>query len=90
MNLLGEAEERYSYTSHFVQRWRQRIDPYANNEKLREQVDNVIKNGDKYLIDDKHYRICYNSTCIIFMQLSPLHSLAKTVYERNESTLSAV
>ena len=87
---LGETDERLSITTHFIQRWQQRIDPSATGDVIRRTVNEIIKNGNKYYVDESHYRMCYNGICIILMQLSPLHSLAKTVYVRDEETLSAV
>lgn len=89
MIYLGEADFRLSTTTHLVKRWRERIDPSATAELVRENINEIIKNGNKYHVDDLHYRMCYNGICVIFMILSPLHSLAKTVYLRDEETLSA-
>lgn len=86
---LGEADIRYSFTSHFTSRWRERVDPYSSIENIKFNVGEIVKLGNRYPVDNIHYRICFNGLCIVFMQLSPLHSLAKTVYLRDESTLGA-
>jgi hypothetical protein len=90
VNVLGEVEEKISFTNHFNKRWRQRINPNMNNMTIREKVNEIIEKGIKYNIDNLHYRICYDGICIVLMQLSPLHSLAKTVYERDNSTLTTL
>lgn len=87
---LGEADERLSITNHFVKRWKERIDPSATGEMIRDNVNEILTKGNKYPIDESHYRMCYNGICIILMRLSPLHSLAKTAYVRDEETLSAI
>jgi hypothetical protein len=86
VNILGnnELKERYSLTSHIVKRWRQRIEKNITYDEIREKVDEIIDNGIKRTVDDKHYRICYKDICVVFMKLSPLHSLAKTVYIKSE------
>jgi hypothetical protein len=87
---LGEADERLSITTHFIKRWKERIDPSATGELIRECVDLIIKVGNKYPIDELHYRMCYGGVCVVLMRLSPLHSLAKTAYMRDEESLSAI
>lgn len=86
---LGEPKIRISYTTHFWKRWRERIGKYASSSEIREMIEDITEIGISTPIDDLHYRICYGGICIIFMRLSPLHSLAKTVYER-EDELSAI
>jgi hypothetical protein len=88
VNVFGEL--RFSLTTHIINRWRQRIDEHATYEGISIAIKEIAEKGSKYSVDEKHYRICYNGICVVFMKLSPLHALAKTVYEREESTLSAV
>jgi hypothetical protein len=90
VNVLGETSIKYSITTHFIERWRQRVNPHSSYDQIHEGIKSIIKYGNRYEIDDNHYRICHAGFCVVFMKLSPLHSLAKTVYEREESTLSAV
>lgn len=77
-------------TTHFIRRWKERIDSSATGIEIREKVNEIIEKGNKYPIDGSHYRMCYDGICVILMRLSPLHSLAKTAYIRDESTLSAI
>jgi hypothetical protein len=88
VNVLGETT-KFSVTTHLIYRWRERIGNGSYDE-ISSAVKEIVKNGTKYPVDDCHYRICYEGVCVIFMQLSPLHALAKTVYLREENTLSAV
>jgi hypothetical protein len=82
----SEVEEKYSLTSHIISRWRKRIGD-GNHKKIKFEIHNIINNGIKFPIDESHYRICYNGICVVFMKLSPLHSLAKTVYKKDENEL---
>lgn len=71
-----------------VNRWNQRLGEHTNQE-IKDIVNRIVKNGEKTKIDSLHYRICYDGICIIFMNLEN-HSLAKTVYYREESPRSAI
>lgn len=51
---------------------------------IKREIDKIIKLGTKYDIDRDHFKICYDGKCIVFMQLSPLHCLAKTVYLKDD------
>lgn len=87
MNIFGtNVEERYSLTSHIIERWRKRIG-YASYDEIKLAINTIVNNGTSYPIDENHYRICYNGICVVFMKLSPLHSLAKTVYKKDEDDL---
>jgi hypothetical protein len=88
VNVLGETV-KFSVTTHLIKRWRERVGNGSYDE-ITSAVKDIVKKGTKYTVDDCHYRICHGGLCVIFMQLSPLHALAKTVYERDETTLSAV
>lgn len=90
VNVLGETRDKFSITTHLIKRWRERVNSLATYDEITLAVKEIVEHGNKYPVDDKHYRICHNGFCVIFMKLSPLHSLAKTVYERDETTLSAV
>jgi hypothetical protein len=91
VNIFGNSniEDRNSLSSHFVKRWRDRIG-YATYDEIKTKVHNIVNNGTKYPIDNMHYRICYEGICVVFLKLSPLHSLAKTVYHKDEEDLSAI
>jgi hypothetical protein len=66
-----------------VKRWRDRVGG-ASREEIERHVKQIAKNGTKYeLEEENHYRACYNGICVVFLELSPLHSLAKTVYDRD-------
>jgi hypothetical protein len=91
VDVLGDSNisEKYSITGHLINRWNERIST-ANAGEIRVRINNIISKGNKYPIDNDHYRICYEGMCIVFMKLSPLHSLAKTVYLKDEEELGAI
>lgn len=88
MTVLGETT-KFSVTTHLIKRWRERVGNGSYDE-ITSAVEELVKKGIKYPIDDCHYRICYDGICVIFIRLSPLHALAKTVYERDGITMGAI
>lgn len=52
------------------------------------EIDKIIKYGTKIPIDRDHFKICYDEKCVVFMELSPLHCLAKTVYHKQEDEVA--